>query len=303
MKSVRTVCGKISGDSMGYTLAHEHLIVSPELSDKKYDDYRLLDINLMCMEVEKFKQKSGKTIVEMTPLNYGRDPLKYREIAIRENINIICCTGFHKEEFLPELAFKLTETDLINMLLEEINNGMDGTDICPGVIKCGTSYNNITETEVKIIKAAAKVHILTGIPVSTHCDKGTMMLEQGELLVKNGVKPENILLGHTDVQKDLNIQLEALKRGFNILTDHVGRELDNIDEDRIRKIEIMIREGFGGQLFLSGDMGKKDYITAYGGRPGLDYILGVFKDKFVREIGREYFDKITIDNPKRFFSF
>ena len=182
MKSVRTVCGKISGDSMGYTLAHEHLIVSPELSDKKYDDYRLLDIDLMCREVEKFKQKSGKTIVEMTPLNYGRNPLKYREIAKRENINIICCTGFHKEEFLPELAFKLTETDFINMLLEEINNGMDGTDICPGVIKCGTSYNNITETEVKIIKAAAKVHILTGIPVSTHCDKGTMGIEQLDLL-------------------------------------------------------------------------------------------------------------------------
>ena len=67
MKSVRTVCGKISSDDMGYTLSHEHLIVSPELSDKKYDDYRLLDIDLMCMEVEKFKQKSGKTIVEMTP--------------------------------------------------------------------------------------------------------------------------------------------------------------------------------------------------------------------------------------------
>ena len=68
-------------------------------------------------------------------------------------------------------------------------------------------------------------------------------------------------------------------------------------------MEIMIKEGFGSQLFLSGDMGKKDYITTYGGKPGLDYILGVFKNKFVKEIGKEYFDKITKDNPKRFFSF
>ena len=83
----------------------------------------------------------------------------------------------------------------------------------------------------------------------------------------------------------------------------MGRELDNTDEERIRRMEIMIREGFINQLFLSGDMGKKDYITTYGGKPGLDYILGVFKDKFAKEIGKEYFDKITKDNPKRFFSF
>ena len=68
-------------------------------------------------------------------------------------------------------------------------------------------------------------------------------------------------------------------------------------------MEIMIKEGFGSQLFLSGDMGKKDYITTYGGKPGLEYILGVFREKFVREISEEYFDKIIRDNPKRFFDF
>jgi predicted metal-dependent phosphotriesterase family hydrolase len=303
MGSVTTVCGKISGEDMGYTLSHEHLIVSPNLPDKKYDDYRLTDVELMCREVEKFKEKSGRTIVEMTPLNYGRDPLKYKEISLRENINIICCTGYHKEEFLDRQVFSLSETEITDILLKEINDGIGDTGVYPGVLKCGTSYNNITETERKIIKAAAKVHELTGIPISTHCDKGTMMLEQGELLKKYGVSPENILLGHTDIQEDVNVQLEVLKRGFNILTDHVGRELDNTDENRIRRLEIMIKSGFANQLFLSGDMGKKDYISTYGGKPGLDYILGLFKEKFVKEIGGEYFDKITKDNPKRFFSY
>ena len=303
MGSVMTVCGRISDEKLGYTLPHEHLIVSPNLPDKKYDEYRLENIDLMYLEVEKFRKKYGETIVEMTPINYGRDPSKYKHISVKENINIICCTGFHKEEFLPEWIFEEDESIIINLLLKEVNEGIENSKIFPGVIKCGTSYNNITKTEEKVIKAVSKVHKLTKIPISTHCDKGTMILEQGELLVKCGVKPEHVLLGHTDVQTNINIQLEALKRGFNILIDHVGRELMNTDEDRIRKLELMINKGFMNQIFISGDMGKKEYITSYGGKPGLEYIFDSFKDKFNKEIGPKYFEIIMKNNPKRFFAF
>lgn len=297
-----TVNGPIESGCMRVTYAHEHLIVKPNSKDEKYFDYTLDDIEKIQLEVNDFKNLNGNTIVEMTPINYGRDVLGYKRISQNSNINIICCTGFHKEEFMPEFIRRKSDEEIFDLLIKEVNEGIEGTGIRPGVIKIGTSYNNITNNEKRIINIVSKVQIETGIPISTHCDKGTMGVEQAEMLLENGVNPDKIILGHIDSKMDLEYAKKLCGLGVNICIDHVGRELDNEDEFRINMIQSLVNEGYADKIVLSGDMGKKSYLKCYNGKPGFEYILKTFKINLLKYIDSKDIEKIMVGNPKRIFT-
>lgn len=169
-----TVDGPVGERELGTTYVHEHLLVKPQSDDPKYRDYTLDDRDKSAQESRAFFRAGGRTLVEMTPIHYGRDVRGYRAIARAAQIQVICTTGFHKEEFMPPWFGDRSEEDLFELVKREALEGIDGTDIRPGVIKFGTSYGTVTRLEEKAIRVAARAQRELGIPISTHCDKGTM---------------------------------------------------------------------------------------------------------------------------------
>ena len=101
----------------------------------------------------------------------------YQRIAEKTGIYVICCTGFHKELFMPSWFKEKKSSQIYDEVLNEIENGIDKTSIRPGVIKMGTSFENITDQERRAVEIVARLHQDTGIMISTHCDKGTMGIE------------------------------------------------------------------------------------------------------------------------------
>ena len=63
--------------------------------------------------------------------------------------------------------------------------------------------------EEKAIRVAARAQRELGLPISTHCDKGTMGLEQAEILKSLGVDLSRVLLCHIDSRMDIEY---AMKR-------------------------------------------------------------------------------------------
>lgn len=299
----KTVTGDVSQSNLGVTYVHEHLIVKPQLPDKKYFDYTLEDEGASKAEVDDFARVGGNTLVEMTPINYGRDVSAYKRIANATKVNIICCTGYHKELFMPEWVQEKSVLQLYDIIMDEIENGIDGTDIRPGVIKIGTSYNVITDKEHRAIEAAARAHLDSGVPISTHCDKGTMGVAQLKELTSYGVKPDNILLCHIDSALDFEYAKELCKEGAIICFDHVGRELADKDAVRVDMISRLVSEGLVSHLTLAGDMGKKNYLKAYGGKPGFSYILTDLKEELKKYVADDDLKKIFVENPGRFFAY
>jgi phosphotriesterase-related protein len=286
---------------MGITYAHEHLLVTPQLPDEKYEAYTLDDEAKSTAETAEFASYGGKTIVEMTPINYGRDVLGLQRIAKATGTNIICTSGYHKELFQPSWFAEKSDDELFQIVYGEVLQGIDGTGVRPGVIKFGTSHWQITAQEERAIRAVARVHLETGIPISTHCDKGTMGMEQLDRLEKMGVEPQHVLLCHIDSAEYYDYALELCSRGAHICFDHVGRELANHDHLRIEMLKKLIIAGYIKQLHISGDMGKKEYLPAYGGKPGLRYILTTLKEDLLKEITEEDYNQIMITNAAAFF--
>ncbi len=303
MNYAMTVKGKKRADELGITYAHEHLLVKPNSPDPKYEDYTLDDLGKSSAEAAAFRAAGGQTLVEMTMINYGRDAEGLQNISRETKADIICTTGFHKDEFIPDWFDEKSDGVIGSLLEQEIAEGIDGTDIQPGVIKCGTSLQTMTAREKRAFSIVAAVQREMDIPVSTHTEKGTMGIEQADLLLKAGVAPGRILLCHIDSRQDTEYAAEILRRGVFVCFDHVGRELADHDALRVKMFAELFSAGFGNQLMVAGDMGKKSYFRSYGGKPGLSYILQGLVPELKKAIGEDGVRKLLIENPQRFFGY
>lgn len=294
---VNTVLGPVSADALGATYIHEHLYVKPcELPE--FYPYTLDNVEKSVEEAKAFKAAGGVTMVEMSPLNFGRNTEALRTISEQSGVNIVCITGFHKQAHIPQWFYELDDAEVSHVVIDEIEDGIGWSHVLPGAIKVGSSFNDITEAERRAIALCGVIAADFDLPVITHCDKGTMALEQIELLGAAGVSSQRICLSHVDLTLDVEYLKRICDTGAFISFDHVGRDLEGHDHDRVEMLAELVRCGFGDKVCLAGDMGKKDYFASYGGNPGLDYILTMFKEWACERISEDDFMRMVVDNPR-----
>lgn len=301
---VQTVLGRIKAEDLGVVYAHEHLIAKPPDWVAKEDDFELDSAEKALQELKYFQMAGGKTVVEMTTKDYGRDIQTLYQVATRFSGHIIVPTGFLREYYFSPLVKDRSVNDLAEEMAKEIIQGIEGTAIKAGVIKAGSGLNHISSLEKKVFKAAARAHLKTGAPISTHTQAGTMALDQLDILMGEGVSPKSIILGHLDRRLDWNYHKKIAGSGAYLLYDQISKEKYWPDSTRIEFILRLIKEGHGSQILLSGDFGRKSYWVSYGGGPGFTYILWRFipwlKSEGVKD-GEIY--RILQDNPQKAFQF
>ncbi|RGU49654.1 aryldialkylphosphatase [Olsenella sp. AF16-14LB] len=293
---INTVLGEIDPQDLGTTYIHEHLYVSPDELERYYD-YTLDVPSKSIEEAELFKAAGGCTIVDMTPLAYGRNPEALRLISKQAGINVLCVTGFHKDLWLPRWFDSLSDAEIARELTREIEDGIGFSKVKPAAVKIGTSLGKVTERERRAIKIVAQVASEHHLPVITHCDKGTMGMEQLDLLEAGGMNLAHVCLSHTDLTLDPAYMKSLMKRGAFLSFDHVGRDFVGHDSVRVSLLKDFVCSGFGGQVCLAGDMGKKNYFKSYGGMPGLDYILTGLKEQLLKEIEEHDYWRMLVENP------
>lgn len=303
MGKINTVAGVISGEHLGITYSHEHLITHPPKFVIDEDpDLHLNDIEKAVKELEYFSMAGGNAIVEMTTIDYGRDIDALRIIAARVSVHIIVPTGFLKGLYHEPLVRDKTINQLADVMIGEVTEGIDGSGVKAGVIKAGSGQNNISEEEYKVFKAAARAQCATGAAISTHTQAGTMGLEQVKILLSEGVKPERVIIGHLDRNLDWRYHLALANQGVYLMYDHLSKEHYFPDRLRIEFIMRLIQEGFGKQILLSGDFGRKSYWTTHNSGPGFTYILWRFIPWLRKEgVSQNQIDDMLVNNPRTVF--
>ena len=301
MGKIQTIRGAISCNELGFTYPHEHLICfPPPVAMKEDPDYQLPSIEKAIEELNSFYSVGGRTLVEGTALDYGRDVEAMQVIADSTPVNIIFCTGFNKGRFYDNWVIRADEDELAQLMIAELTNGVGPGELKPGYIKCGSWYNVITPEEAKITRAAAKAHRKTDAPIWVHTEAGTMGLEQLDILEQEGADLSKVCIGHLDRNADLWYHRQIAKRGAYIGYDGPGKVKYYPDSVRIELIKGLLAAGFGDQLLISGDMGRQSYLTAYNGGPGFQYILKKFIPRMLDEgISETDIEKIWVENPAR----
>lgn len=317
MKVIRTITGDIDSKDMGVTDAHDHLIRMGGMEAILLgDDFLVNDVEKSTKEAKSFVAAGGKTLVDMGAVGLGRDIRKLLKVAKGAKLQVVAATGFHKGAFYDNATHwiaQYTVEQVAELLAAEVMEGIDIYDYMgpiverskakAGVIKIATGYGKITPFEKKFIHAAALAQIETGAPISTHTQQGTMAVEQIEELMKYGVAPEQIIVGHVQRNPDPWYHKKIAKMGASLMYDGAYRVKYWPDSDRVMLIRSLIEEGYQHHILLGVDAGKASYQKAYGGGVGIDYDLTVFRPRMLEEgIPEDAVEDIFVNNPARLFA-
>lgn len=288
-------------DPTGYTWVHEHLHI--DLSGFKNNlDCRLDQYDLICQEMKDLRALGVSNIIEMTNRYMGRNPQFMLDLMRETGINVVACTGYYQDAFFPEHVAARSVEQLAQEMVDEIVIGIDGTELKAGIIaEIGSSEGVITPLEEKVFIAAARAHIETGCPISTHTSFSTMGVEQLVLLQAHGVDLSRVTVGHCDLKDNLDNILRMIDLGAYVQFDTIGKNNYYPDEKRIGMLYELRNRGLLNRVMLSMDITRRSHLKANGGN-GYDYLLTTFIPQ-LRQSGFSQADVDTMlrDNPSQFF--
>jgi len=252
-----TVNGPVPSSKMGMTLTHEHILVdfigADSISEQRWDKSKVAKIVLPYLN--QIKELGCRTFVDCTPAYLGRDPLLLRSISESSGLNILTNTGYYgagNNKYLPGFTFSETADQIASRWVEEWEKGIDGTDIKPGFIKIGVGSERLSDLHKKLVVAAARTHLKTGLTIASHTGPSIPAFEELEILKNEGVSPEAFIWVHAQVEKDISMHIKAAKMGAWISLDGIN---DNNLEDYIRMLKNMKENGLLGNVLLSHDAG------------------------------------------------
>lgn len=290
---VRSVLRDLDPGELGPTYCHEHLLArdpSGGDADLALDDERKAE-----RELAAFRVAGGRTIVEVTTREWGRDPAGLRRLSERSGVNVVAATGHVAED---SWADGLDLAPLEGEFVGELTEGIDGTGVRAGVIKAGSSLGRITKGEREVFRAAAAAQRETGAPITTHTTAGTAALDQARTLADAGADLSHVCIGHLDRHLDWGEHVELARMGVFLGYDCVSKEQYAPDAERARFVAGLCELGFGTRICLSGDLARRSYLEAWGGGPGYRHILQSFLP-LLRSYGLDGDDvrALVVDNP------
>jgi len=316
---VNTVLGPIDGNEMGVTLMHEH-IINIEWNFARafpgfYDRERVVE--MFCEEMETLKPYGVKTFVDPTPITLGRDVELMRRCSERSGINIIACTGVYWQE--APFFHKGVEADVLaELMIREIEHGMEGSDSKPGFIKCASQLDpGETENNQNMLRAAAAASKATGLPIYTHTNPGSEMGRyQKRIFDEEGIAPEKIAYGHTFSGCHGEYVRDLMRDGSFAACDQiafVGNSMEHLAD----LLAELFRSDWRRQIFLSCDASLHSDFGLTLSRKLRDrdrnslVLRNVRRDRLFetllpalreRGVSEQILAEVLIDNPRRYFS-
>jgi phosphotriesterase-related protein len=309
MAEINTVLGVIDTQDLGFTLMHEHILAATWSMRQAFDDWLDRDavIEEAVREVRAAKQCGVQTIVDVTPINVGRDIHVIREVAARAEMQIIAATGLY---WFEEPWIEGWEVDrIVEFLMRDVESGIQGTNSKAGIIKTATDHAGVTPINRKILQVAARLHLATGLPITTHTSVAQRTgLAQQDVFEEEGVDLRRVVIGHCNDTDDVGYLEEILQRGSWIGMDRFGMETTLPTERRVDIIAELCRRGWADRMVLSHDhccyldWRPKEAVPALAPHWDFCHISDDIIPAFRRaNVADEHIYAMTVTNPARVF--
>lgn len=341
---IQTVLGPIDPEQLGVTLTHEHLLVDlsvahgpPDSASGKdfyhkpvsqemvgrirhhaaqnADNAQLFDVPTAIEEVMLYKQHGGASLVDATSIGIARDPMGLFRISHATGVNIIMGASYYVAAAHPPDIDRLTEDDIVEQIVRDVMEGVDGTVIRSGVIgEIGCTWP-LAGNERKVLRASAQAQRITGAPLLIHPGRDeTAPVQVIEVLNEAGADLGRTIMGHLDRTVFLRSTLTQIaEAGCYMEWDLFGTENSyyalnpNIDmpsdAKRMDDIAWISSEGYGGKILVAHDICAKHRLEKYGGH-GYYYILAQIIPRMrARGFSSEAIDKILVNNPRDALTF
>ncbi len=300
---VNTVLGPKSPRSLGMTLMHEHVLVdfigADKVSRERYNADEVFRVALP--HLKKLRAVGCRTLVECTPAYLGRDAGLLKRLSQASGLQIVTNTGFYgaaEDKYVPAFAYQETVDQLAARWIKEFQEGIEGTGIRPGIIKTGVDSGRLSEIDAKLVRAAARTHIRTGLTIAAHTGDGVAALEELEILRQEGVHPSAFIWVHAQNESNPELHFRAAKQGAWVEFDGVG---EKSAQNHLTLVKSMADSGFLSYTLLSQDAGWYNIGEPGGGeyRP-YAFLLESFIPMLQKAgLLKEDIRTLLVDNPRR----
>ena len=342
---VQTVLGPIDPLEMGITLTHEHILidltcyyVQPEEASLRYYHDRPFSIDLLgrastiwylntdngqlfdeadaTSAVGQFMLAGGRTVVDVTNYDLGRDPLALARISRATGLNVVMGAGHYVPVAHPSDMDERTEDEIAERIVRDVTVGVGDTGIRTGVIGELGNVWPITENQRKVLRAGARAHAETGAPVlihpGHHQDSHIRILEE---LDRGGCPPERVIMGHlcwSATELDLarriaetGCYLEYDVFGFESAgLEYLGGYLDPLsDSQRIDHLEDLASRGYGDRILVAQDVCMKWFRSSHGGKGYAHILENIVPRMKNRGWSDQQLDDLLVNNPARALAF
>jgi phosphotriesterase-related protein len=254
MVSIPTVTGSVDSSELGFTLVHEHIATQTWQMRVNVNGWFDRDaVKAKAVDYAKKAISNGvKTLIDLTPLNIGRDVHLMQEVAEESGIQIVCATGlyFHFEPWM----WGHTNEQIADLLMRDVEVGIADTTIKPGIIKCATHTDGLDDDNLRSARVAALTHLRSGLPISTHTNAAARNgLIQLDVFEEAGVDLGKVVIGHSDTT-DLDYLRQLLGRGCFVGIDRFGSPFGGMTHDeRAEVVATLAKEGYANRIALSHD--------------------------------------------------
>jgi phosphotriesterase-related protein len=318
-KIVNTVRGPVKTSMLGRTLMHDHLFninndVACDQPEMCWGEDPEKTFQFVINKLNEVVDSGISTLVDQSLVGLGRNIAAIQKVNAKVDINIIVSTGINVKDTLPDFFRyqppKSGQRDLLTeFFVRDIARGIAHTGVKAGLLKCVTDRPGVTPDVNRTIRAVARAHRETGVPIATHSTVETRNgLDQQRILAEEGVDLTRVLIGHCGDAPEYDYLHRLLDAGSMIGLDRFGLDMPGMPtfEKRIEIAATLCKEGYVEQIVLSHDCNiYMDYLTPELGIPMNPWQTTVLR-KVVptlmeQGVTHAQIDQILVKNPQRFF--
>jgi phosphotriesterase-related protein len=274
-------------------------------------------VSLAVDKLTELRDSGVRTICDPTVDGLGRDIRRIKRISDQvPGLNIVAATGVYTYSDVPfffahrgpgvdpELPDPMTD-----LFVRDITEGIQGTDVKAAFLKCAIDHHGLTKGVERVLRAVAKAHKQTGVPVMVHTHPGRKTgPEAARVLKDEGVEPTYVQLAHSGDTTDADHLAALADQGFLLGMDRFGLYLDMPFEDRVAVVAEMCARGYAGSMVLSQDTSCHiDWIDPdlKPLLPDWDYLhvrREVVPELQKRGVTDEQVTQMLTDNPRRWLT-
>ncbi len=314
MATINSVLGPMDTADLGFTLSHEHVIVTSAGIQYVYPEFidREGTIARGIADLKTAHSEGVRSIIDVTTLDLGRDIRLIEQVSRESGVNIICATGTWRD--IPRVFWTASPDVVASLYQREIEEGIEGTGIKAGIIKVANDMGGVTPEGEIILRAAARAQKATDVPISTHTWAPERVGEQQVRIFEDeDVDLNRVYVGHSNDTTDTEYLIGLLEKGVWIGLDrYPGRktELTPDWEGRTETAWKLIQAGWSRRIMLGHDWSVTLSIASQEmqeqrRRHNPDGYLFITRRVVPRlkELGAtdEDINNIFVDNPRRFF--
>jgi phosphotriesterase-related protein len=303
---VQTVLGPVPAADLGLTLVHEHVLVDFVGADRASPDrYRPDDVFRVALPfLSEAKRRGLRSLIECTPAYLGRDPLLLRRLSEATGLHLLTNTGYYgaaSDKFVPGHAYRESADELAARWTAEAQTGIEGTGVRPGLVKIGVDAGPLSPIDRKLVVAAARCHLRTGLTIAVHTGDGAAALDILSVLAAEAVAPSAYVWVHAQNEQDRALHVKAAAAGAWVELDGIGPGTLAAHADAVADL---VRRGHLQHLLVSQDAGWYHVGEPGGGTyRGYTFLLEALPAALLdRGLTEAQVKTLLVENPARAFA-